>query len=105
MRTHGRYLKYIRNEYGQQQDVAMGNIFTLTNFDIVDYVINPKHDTFTCIVAGCTHIPENTREVSVRITYRLYDNLMNEIVTGLYDEVEDAVYINLDDFIAPCAWE
>ena len=100
MDVSGRYLKYRRDKDGSQTTLNIMDIFKLRHFDVEN-----EHDTFNCSVAGATYMPDDTKEVWVHVMYTLYRNLHAENIKGKYSPSEDAVYINLDDFVPRNVWE
>jgi hypothetical protein len=100
MKVSGRYLKYVRTKYSAQTTVNIMDIFKLRHFDVEN-----DHDTFNCSVAGATSMPEDTKDIWVHVVYTLHKNLYAENITGQYSPSEDAVYINIDDFIPKSVWE
>jgi hypothetical protein len=102
MKVSGRYLKYVRDKYNSQKEVNIMDIFKLKHFDLYDE--HPIHDTFNCIVAGATDMPDDTKEVWVKVMYTLCGNLHAENIQGKYSTSQDAIYINLDDFIPTSVW-
>jgi hypothetical protein len=100
MNVSGRYLKYIRDKYGSQVTLNIMDIFKLIHLDVEN-----DNDTFNCSVAGETYIPDDTKEVWVHVMYTLYRNPHAENIKGKYSPSEDAVYINLDDFVPTNVWE
>jgi hypothetical protein len=90
---------------GKPSGCAIGGVFEC----LAVYIRNEKFKDFkfTCCVAGTIRLPpENTLiQVPVWIYYTTHIYHNDTVVTCWYDENNETLYLNLDDFVNPKIWE
>jgi hypothetical protein len=102
MRVHGRYIEFIRYKYARDGGLNIMGIFEIYSVKVPS---KPNKDgAFSCLVAGCTDIPDELEVVNINIRYSLYNKEYFTNVSGLYSRKKDAVYFNLDNFVPVETW-